>query len=155
MAKSNENSTLRKEDDAPPIPPIETETSLYRYGFWDKEMRLHRRSLLEVLFVPLFLTTLLMWACLSIYWGSLLPSSSSPPLTVTVTNLDVGGEFGAGVVAAIQVANQAKGNTIKWLFDSKVESVNDGRALIVEEKTWGVVLSMSPLFLKHRSLNPF
>jgi hypothetical protein len=155
MAKSNENSTLRKEDDPPPTRPTETETPLYRYGFWDREMRPHRRSLLEVLLVPLFLTMLLMWACLSIYWGSLVPSSSSPPLTVTVVNLDIGGEFGAGVVAAIQVANQAKSNTIKWLFDSNVESVNNSRALIVEEKTWGVVLSMSPLFLKPISLNPF
>jgi hypothetical protein len=153
MAESNENSTLRKENDAPSTRLTDTETLLYRYGFWDKEMRPHRQSLLGVLFVPLFLTTLLMWVCLSIYWGSLVPSSSSKPLTVTVTNLDVGGEFGAGVVAAIQIASQAKGNTIKWLFDSNIESVNDSRGLIVEEKTWGAVLSMSPLLLKPRSLN--
>jgi hypothetical protein len=151
MAESNENSTLRKENDAPSTRLTETETLLYRYDFWDKEMRPHRRSLIAVLFVPLFLTTLLMWVCLSIYWGSLVPSSSSKPLTVTVTNLDFGGGFGAGVVAAIQIANQAKGNTIKWLFDSNIESVNDSRGLIVEEKTWGAVLSMSPLFLKPRS----
>lgn len=154
MAESNENSTLPKENDAPSTRPTETETALYQYDFWDKEMRPHRRSLLPVLFVPLFLTTLLMWACLSVYWGSLVSSSSSTPLTVTVANLDVGGEFGAGVVAAIQIANQAKGNPIKWLFDSNIESVNDSRALIVEEKTWGAVLSMSPLLLKPRSLNP-
>jgi hypothetical protein len=117
MAESNEKSTLRKKNEAPSAPLAETETVLYRYGFWDKEMRPHRRSLIEVLFVPLFLTTLLMWVCLSIYWGSLVPSSSSDPLTVTVTNLDVRGEFGAGVVAAIHVASQAKGNTVKWLFD--------------------------------------
>ncbi|KAN0117934.1 Protein of unknown function (DUF3533) domain containing protein [Hyaloscypha variabilis] len=140
MAESNENSTLRKENDAPSTRLTETETLLYRHNFWDKEMRPHRQSLIAVLFVPLFLTTLLMWVCLSIYWGSLVPSSSSKPLTVTVTNLDVGGEFGAGVVAAIQIANQAKGNTIKWLFDSNIESVNDSRGQIVEEKTWGAVL---------------
>jgi hypothetical protein len=150
MAESNGNSTLRKENDAPSTRPNETETPLYRYGFWDKEMRPHRRSLTGVLFVPLFLTTLLMWACLSVYWGSLVPSSSPRPLTVTVTNLDVGGEFGAGVVAA--VANQAKGNTIKWLFDSNIESLNDSRDLIVEEKTWGAVLSMHSLLLKPRLL---
>ena len=153
MAESNENSTLRKENDAPSTRLTETQTLLYRYNFWDKEMRPHRQSLIAVLFVPLFLTTLLMWVCLSIYWGSLVPSSSSKLLTVTVTNLDVGGEFGAGVIAAIQIANQAKGNTIKWLFDSNIESVNDSRGLIVEEKTWGAVLSMSPLFLKPRPLN--
>ena len=155
MANSNENSTPRKENDAPLTQPIETEAPLYRYGFWDKEMRAHRRSLLEVLIVPLFLTKLLMWACLSIYWGSLVPSSSSPPLTVTVTNLDVEGAFGAGVVAGIQLANHAKGNTIKWLFDGNVESVNDSRALIIQEKTWGAVLSMSPFISWPRLLNSF
>ena len=144
MAESNENSTLRKETDAPSTQLTETETPLYRYGFWNKEMRPHRQSLIGVLFVPLFLTTLEMWICLSIYWGSLVPSSSSKPLTVTVTNLDLGGDFGTGVVAAIQVADQAKGNTIKWLFDSNIESVNDSRSLVVEEKTWGAVLSLPP-----------
>jgi len=51
-----------------------------------------------------FYTTLLMWACLSLYWGSLVPNNDVTKISVFFVNLDAGGSLGSQIATGIQAA---------------------------------------------------
>jgi hypothetical protein len=55
-------------------------------------------------------------------------------------NLDAGGSFGIQVIKALQSASQEPNNTIDWLFDSSIQSRDEGESIIINENAWGVVL---------------
>ena len=116
----------------------QAETPLYGHSFFDKELRGSRKLLVQTLFLPLLYTSLLMWACLSMYWGSLLPNNNLTKLTVAVVDLD-GGFLGQQVIQGIQASNHATSNHLNWLFGDNIKTDADSRYAVLDEQTWAVL----------------
>lgn len=111
----------------------------YQYGFWDKEMHTYRGQLTAVLILPLVYTTLLMWICLSIFWGSLVSNNDITKIKISVANFDIGGSLGAAVVNGIRASSIANPDQLDWQFDSSLRSTIDCQNAILEESVWAVL----------------
>ena len=113
---------------------------LYSRTFWSEAMAAERRILLQGLFLPLLYTSLLMWACLSLFWGSLTTNNHLAKLKATVVNRE--GESGVlspAIVAAISNAH----DSLDW-------HIADGghpdlaKTLVLNEDVWATVESVTP-----------
>lgn len=124
---------------------------LYRHSFWSTPMRQSRRLLLQTLFLPLLYTSLLMWACLCLFWGSLYTNNELGKLDVTLVNLDGSGGFlGETIEAGIKAALDAGPNQLRWHFIS--EAVAEiAPQLVLEENTWAALESIYPIPNARRS----
>ena len=84
---------------------------LYSQRFWSAAMATERKTLLQSLFLPLLYTSLLMWACLSLFWGSLTTSNHLSKLKATVVDREgESGVLGPAIVAAVSNAY----NSLDW-----------------------------------------
>ncbi|KAI9838447.1 MAG: hypothetical protein M1838_004598 [Thelocarpon superellum] len=124
------------------MPDIELEpmeaTPLYRHSFFSEEMRESRKQLTATLILPLVYTSLLMWACLSLYWASLLPSNNLNKLTVVAVDLDHG-FLGAQVMQGIQGAASPSPDHLNWIIGDGITSSADSESVVLDEQAWAVV----------------
>lgn len=109
---------------------------LYTQDFFDQDFRAQRKLLLPTLILPLAYTTLLMWACLSLYWGSLIPNNYLGKLTVYAIDLD-GAFLGHQILSGINDSITTSSNHMNWKFG---DPTNLGsRRLLEDERAWAVV----------------
>lgn len=113
-------------------------TYLYKFSFFDPEFRPQRRKLLYILSVPLFFTLVLMWAGVSLFFGSLPASPILNRLDVYVIDLDHG-FLGTQIINGIIASFQAQPNGLQWSFDAAITSPADAQALVLDERAWAVV----------------
>ncbi len=112
---------------------------MYNHNFWDKEIRVQRGMLTGALLLPIFYTTLLMWACLSIYWGSLVPNNDVTKISVLFVDLEAGGSLGSQIATGIQAAINSTPNHLAWNFDNGITNSSDSQHAVLDEQTWAVV----------------
>jgi hypothetical protein len=113
---------------------------LYSRTFWSGAMAAERRTLLQSLFLPLLYTSLLMWACLSLFWGSLTTNNHLTKLKATVVNREgESGVLGPAIVAAISNAH----NSLDWqIVDGGHPDL--AKRLVLNEDVWATVESVTP-----------
>jgi hypothetical protein len=117
--------------------PMEPQVELYNRSFFDRELRASRKLLLKIYCLPLLYTAILMWTCLSLYWGSTV-SSSVNGITVYAVNLD-DGRFGQQMLGGIQAQLATNPNNLGWIFDPTINSDAASRELVINEDAWAVV----------------
>jgi hypothetical protein len=118
-----------------------SEEQLYSQTFWSGGMAAERRIMLQSLFLPLLYTSLLMWACLSLFWGSLTTNNDLGKLKATVINLESdSGVLGPAVIAAISNAH----NSLDWHIENGGQA-GLARSLVLSEDVWATVESVAPL----------
>jgi hypothetical protein len=120
-------------------------THLYKFSFFDPEFRPQRKKILYILSVPLFLTLVLMWASVSIFFGSLPVSPILNRLDVFVIDLDQG-FLGMQIINGINASFHAQSNGLRWSFDAAIVSSADAQAMILDEHAWAVVQGIRPSF---------
>ncbi|KAF1841397.1 uncharacterized protein K460DRAFT_166555 [Cucurbitaria berberidis CBS 394.84] len=113
---------------------------LYRHTFFSTEGTGARKSLVPAIILPIFYNSILLWACLSLFFGSLLKASDISRISVTAVNLD-DGSFGQGLVNGIRESLERPGPSLDWYFDEKSIEHGDAwsRNMILEENTWAVL----------------
>lgn len=131
---------------------------LYGRSLFDPELRTSRKLLISTLLLPILYTSILMWACLSLYWGS-TTYTSLQKLTIHAIDLD-GGIFGHQMIAGLKKSAQNSREGLDWRFDVDVGSAGEAQRLVLDETVWAAVESMlrtqhlraSPLTLYSRSI---
>lgn len=118
----------------------EPQQQLYRHSLFDTALRSSRKLLLRTLVLPIMYTSILMWACLSLYWGS-TTYTSLRKLSVYAINLD-DGAFGRQMITDIKFAANEDPAGLGWQFESAVKSATMSQELVMDEKAWAVVQSM-------------
>jgi hypothetical protein len=94
--------------------------------------------LLDAVLLPLIYTTVLMWICLSLFWGSLFDNNNLRKIGVTAVNLD-DGFVGSSLICALKSEIARSGKQLDWNFDNMVTSDFESRQLVIEEKSWAVL----------------
>jgi hypothetical protein len=82
---------------------------------------------------------LVLWACLSLYWGSTL-TTDFRRITVYAINLD-DGSFGPQIISGIQAASDSGSSTLGWRFDATNLSDQASKDLVLNEDAWAVLQS--------------
>jgi hypothetical protein len=118
----------------------EPQQQLYGHSLFSTALRSSRKLLLRSLVLPIMYTSLLMWACLSLYWGS-TTYTSLRKLSVYAINLD-DGSFGRQMITDIKSAASEDPAGLGWQFESAVKSATMSQELVLDEKAWAVVQSM-------------
>ena len=113
---------------------------LYGRSLFDPELRTSRKLLISTLLLPIVYTSLLMWACLSLYWGS-TTYTSLQKLSVHAIDLD-GGTFGHQMIAGLKNSAQNSRDGLDWQFDVDDGSVGAAQNLVLDETVWAAVESM-------------
>jgi len=121
--------------------PTEPEKTLYNRSLFDPELCGNRKLLIKTLVLPVVYTSLLMWGCLSLYWGSTV-SSNLNKLTVYAIDLD-GGEFGQQMLQGINASIKDPAHSLGWRFDGTVTSDAASKHLVLNEQAWAVVQSIT------------
>lgn len=115
---------------------------LYTHKFFSPEGANARKTLVPIVVLPLIYNALLLWACLGLFFGSLLKSNDITRIRVTAVNLD-DGTFGESVVQGIQQSLSLPGPSLKWSIAEPGAIVGDGdawsRYLVEDEQTWAVL----------------
>lgn len=114
--------------------------SLYKLSFFQNEFAPIRRQLLGTLLVPLIYTSLLMWGCLSLYYGSLTSSNNLSKVTVYAVDLD-GGLLGQQIIAGVKKSQASSSRGPDWKFDAGIDSTEMTRELVLDERAWAVLQS--------------
>lgn len=113
------------------------EAELYSQMFWSVGMAPQRKMLLQTLLLPLLYTSILMWGCLSLYWGSLLTNNKLDKLDVLVVNReDNSGILGPAIVAG--TASQAGPNSLHWIVGNAM-TPRYAEELVRQEAVWAAV----------------
>lgn len=119
-------------------------TQLYRYKFFSPEAAPARRALLPGVVLPLIFNAILMWACLSLFFGSLLQSNNTSKISVTAVNLD-DGFVGKTLISGVNKSLEMSGPHLEWhLFDwiGAVDGDDRSKELVLDEKSWAVLQGM-------------
>lgn len=130
------DTLVRQEESASPAP------ELYRHKFFSSEGTAARKALVPALIVPLIFNAILLWACLSLFLGSLLNNNDISKIRVAAVNLD-DGSFGEGLINGLKGSLQAPGPHFRWSFMDEQSARGDGnplsRSLVLDEKAWAVL----------------
>ncbi|KAF2020579.1 hypothetical protein BU24DRAFT_469342 [Aaosphaeria arxii CBS 175.79] len=117
-------------------------TELYSYTFFSPQGATLRKSLVPSLVLPIIYNIILLWVCLSLVLGSLVPNNDVSKLKVTALNLD-DGAFGTGLIQGIQASLISPGPHLRWDIISNGNSVeqdeNWSQNVIQDEKSWAVL----------------
>ena len=113
---------------------------LYRHTFFSVEGATARKALVPSLILPLIYNSILLWACLALFFGSLLKNNDVSRINIMALNLD-DGPFGEAVIKGIERSLEGTGPHLKWVFDSRKVGLDDdwSRELVLSEKTWAVL----------------
>jgi hypothetical protein len=138
LAKTD--TLVRHEESASPGP------QLYRHKFFSSEGTAARKALVPTLFIPLVFNAILLWACLSLFFGSLLNNNDISKIHVSAVNLD-NGSFGEGLIEGLKGSLQVSGPHFRWSFIDEYSARGHGdplsKSLVLDEKAWAV-LEISP-----------
>ncbi len=93
---------------------------LYNHSFFDRELRTSRKLHIQTLVLPIVYTSLLMWACLSLYWGSTM-SSNLDKLSGFAVILD-GGPVGNQILQGINSTLHDRIHSLGWHIDGSLLS---------------------------------
>jgi hypothetical protein len=117
-----------------------SKTPLYHYTFFAKEAAAARKTLVPGLILPVFYNVLLLWVCLSLYFGSLLKSNDISRIHVAAININ-DGPFGAALIAAIKYSPDGQGLHLKGTFadPSTVNAQTWSKSMVLEEHVWAVL----------------
>jgi hypothetical protein len=128
------NTPVGQEDSAPSTP------DLYRHTFFSTEGAVARRTLVSSLILPLVYNAILLWACLALFFGSLLKTDDVSQIVITAVNLD-DGYLGEALIQGIEGSLEGSGPHLKWVIDDKSVQRGDdwSRELILAEKSWAVL----------------
>ena len=137
--REKEDPQVYVEPDASPTPIVSSR--LYQHNFLSEEGKAARKALLPSVFLPLVFNGLLIWACLSLFFGSLKQNADISKIDVRVVNLD-DGYVGAALVAGIQTSLRGPGPHLKWIFEAG-GSDERSRNLVLDEEAWAVLQGMS------------
>ncbi|KAK1921555.1 hypothetical protein DB88DRAFT_506410 [Papiliotrema laurentii] len=109
----------------------------FAYGFWAPEMAPFRKVAAKILIGTVVITTVVMWLCLPLYWGSLWKSNHyTDRLTVRVIDRD-GGAIGQAITQALLAeTNLRYFSTPPSEFPTNAEVAHD----VVQEGTWGAIV---------------
>lgn len=133
------------EHDAAPVEVSRTSTpppSLYAHGFFSAEAKPARKAIFPALILPLVYNAILLWACLALFFGSLLQSNDLSKTKVTLLNFD-DGFVGKAVVDGVNKSLEAPGQHLRWqIVANGAEGGRSSRELVLEEKTWAVLEGM-------------
>lgn len=122
-------------------------TRLYQYSLWDKEMRKHRGKIWPLIGLPLIYTSILMWTCLSLFWGSLVGNNDLGRLTVALVNLDHG-FVGEAIVAGVKASTIRDVNHLDWRFVDSLHQESQSRDLVLDEAVWAVLRGSLRIFVR-------
>ena len=139
---------------SPTAQATEPENKLYNRSLWDPELRGSRKLLINTLVLPVVYISLLMWGCLSLYWGSTVDSNLNK-LSVYAIDLD-GGDFGQQMLQGINASITNPAHSLGWHFDNTVTLDAMSKHLVLNEQAWAVVQSKFPRIrpLYHWTANP-
>jgi hypothetical protein len=128
-------SSIQQQED-----PASSITPLYSHTFFSKDARAARKALIPGLVLPLIYNAILLWACLSLFFGSLIKSSDISKISVTAVNLD-SGFFGSELIGSIKDSTKTPGSHLQWDFIQRDTWVNDTWSIdrILEERSWAVL----------------
>ena len=139
MSKSEHKLSATKEVPPTPTPQEPPQHELYQHYLWDDYFKDQRGALLKSLLYPLVYTILLMWLCLSIFWGSLIGNNQDSRIRVTFVNLDSGGFLGEELAEGLRSSLSRPGTHFDWHFDDAILDDSHARSAVTEEKTWAVL----------------
>ncbi len=128
--------------------------SLYNLSFFDNEFAPIRKQLIRTLLVPLIYTSLLMWGCLSLYYGSLISSHNLSKLDVYAVDLD-GGFLGQQMIDGIKKSQTTSTGGLRWQVTAAINSTEMSRNLVLNEQAWAVLESLLALFANFAPLPAF
>ena len=119
--------------------PTSSNTLLYTHTFFSPEAAAARKALIPSYIVPLIYNAILLWACVALFFGSLLKNNDLSRITVTGVNLD-DGPFGAGLINGIKGSLSAPGSHLRWDFPSITgDGDASSRDTILQERSWAVL----------------
>ncbi|KAG8759872.1 hypothetical protein FRC12_009674 [Ceratobasidium sp. 428] len=99
-----------------------------------------RKIYTRILLGTLALTIVMMWICVSVYWGSLARSAThAPSLKTWVIDKD-GGEVGQAVVQGLLATTQSGTKQHLGWRQIPADQVDDVAYAIVDEQAWGAVV---------------
>ena len=128
------NTPVEQQDSASSTP------RLYRHTFFSLEGAAARKALVPSLILPLIYNAILLWACLALFFGSLLKNNDVSRISVTAVNLD-DDPFGEAVIQGIERSLKGTGSHLKWVVDDRSVGRGDDRSreLVLAEETWAVL----------------
>jgi hypothetical protein len=121
---------IQHEETASPTP------QLYRHTFFSSQGAAARKALVPALVLPLIYNAVLLWACVSLFFGSLLNSNDVSKIGVVAVDLDHG-SFGEGVLAGIRGSLEREGKYLKWIFSTGSDVWS--KSMVLEEEAWAVL----------------
>ncbi|CAO2657708.1 Nn.00g038340.m01.CDS01 [Neocucurbitaria sp. VM-36] len=136
MSGLPQDTKIPLQHEGPPSPTPQ----LYRHAFFSKEGTIARKALVPTLILPIIYNAVLLWACLSLFFGSLIKNNDVSRISVTAINLD-NGSFGERFIDGIKESLGGPDPTLNWIFPEKSVEHGDAwsRSMILEEKTWAVL----------------
>lgn len=115
---------------------------LYTHKFFSPEGAIARKTLVPIVVLPLIYNAILLWACLALFFGSLLKNNDLSRISVTAVNLD-NGAFGDGVIQGIKQSLSRPTPKLRWSFAERGTIIGDGDSwsqhLVADEQTWAVL----------------
>lgn len=127
--------------------------SLYDLSFFDPRFSDYRKQLIGLLFYPLVYISLLMWGCLSLYYGSLYWNNNLSKTSVFAVDLD-GGLLGQQIIAGIKASQANTPAGLHWRFDAAINETALSRETVLDEQAWAVLESKATISSCH-SFNAF
>jgi hypothetical protein len=123
-------------------PHLNPPPSLYRHTFFSSQGAATRKALIPGLVLPLVYNAILLWACISLFFGSLVQNNDVSKISVSVINLD-DGLFGEGMMSGIREVLDSPGRHLQWSFSHEktdpVTSDTWSRNLVLDEAVWAVL----------------
>ena len=116
--------------------------NLYNLSFFQKDFVKYRKQLIGLLLLPLIYTSLLMWGCVSLYFGSLISNNNLSKLTVYAVDLD-GGFLGEQILAGVKMSQMTPGG-LNWQFDTAINETSLSQEVVLNERAWAVLQSPLP-----------
>ena len=128
------------------LPESETTTAapkdgMYNMRFFDSDFARSRKQLIGLLLLPLVYTSLLLWGCLGLYFGSLVSNNNLAKLPVYAVDLD-GGFLGQQVFAGIKKSQAATPAGLNWRFDATINERALSQETVLSEHAWAVLESI-------------
>ncbi|KAG8694144.1 hypothetical protein FRC09_010034, partial [Ceratobasidium sp. 395] len=109
-------------------------------ALFDPKIAHLRKIYTRILLGTLALTIVMMWICVSVYWGSLARSAThAPSLKTWVIDKD-GGEVGQAVVQGLLATTQSGTKQHLGWRQIPADQVDDVAYAIVDEQAWGAVV---------------
>lgn len=126
-----------------PIPQEQVSSptlQLYTYKFFSAQAAAARKALIPAFVLPLIYNAILLWACLALFFGSLLDNNDVSKIRVVAVNLDTG-VFGNGLIQGIQRSLKVSNHHLDWEFMTTSVGHDDlsSMNMVLEEEAWAVL----------------